>query len=198
MSWADEQVLVVPTTVFHELGLFQGLSRDLARYEPLFRADVARFLPRALAEDDPSYKQLIPYVVLRHGGQIFHYRRGSKGTESRLHALRSIGVGGHINPIDGRDFDGIYRAALLRELGEEVELPPGPPELEPLGLINDDATAVGRVHLGVVHVLTLSAPTVRSREAALADAGFATPGELRRDRDRFESWSQFVLDGLAD
>jgi len=117
-------------------------------------------------------------VVLRAGDRIFHYRRGKKGTEQRLHALRSIGVGGHINPVDGPLFDGVYSAALVRELNEEVELPPGPPRLEPLGLINDDSTPVGQVHLGVVHVLHLDAPNVRPREAALAGTGFATPAEL--------------------
>jgi predicted NUDIX family phosphoesterase len=191
----DEQVLVVPTAAFHEIGLFQGLCRDVARYEPLFR--LGRFLPRARAEDDPNFKQLIPYVVLRHQGRIFRYRRGSKGTEARLHALRSIGVGGHINPADGKDFDGMYHAAMLRELREEVELPAGPQRLEPLGLINDDSVPVGRVHLGVVHLLELTTPDVRSREAALAEAGFASLVELVADRDAFETWSRFVIDELA-
>jgi predicted NUDIX family phosphoesterase len=193
----NEYVLVVPTKMFHELGLFQGLSADLARYEPLFAANAAHFMPRAQAEDDPSFKQLIPYVVLRAGERIFHYRRGKKGTEQRLHALRSIGVGGHINPVDGAHFDGVYSAALLRELNEEVELPPGPPRLEPLGLINDDSTPVGQVHLGVVHVLHLETPTVKPREAALAGSGFASPAELWNDRGAFETWSQFVLESIV-
>lgn len=194
----DEQVLVVPTARFHELGLFQGLAGDLGRYEPLFARGVAHFMPRARAEDDPAFKQLIPYVVLRHGESLFHYRRGKKGTETRLHALRSIGVGGHINPVDqGEDFDGVYAAALLRELHEEVILPPGPPRLTPLGLINDDSTPVGQVHLGVVHILDLDAADVRPREAALSGCGFSPIGELSADRDSFETWSRFVLERLA-
>jgi predicted NUDIX family phosphoesterase len=191
----DEQVLVVPTEAFRELGYFEGLCRDVARYESMFR--LGRFMPRAQAEEDPTFKQLIPYVVLRHRGRIFHYRRGSKGTEARLHALRSVGVGGHINPVDGHDFDGIYRAAMLRELREEVELPPGSPRLEPLGLINDDSVPVGRVHLGVVHLLELASAEVQSREAALADSGFAEVEALHAERDEFETWSRFVLDELA-
>lgn len=193
----EEHVLVVPTSLLRELGMFQGISLELPRYERLFSADVAHFMPRARAEDDPNFKQLIPYVVLRSGDQIFHYRRGKKGSEARLHALRSIGVGGHINPVDEQgNFDGVFSAALLRELNEEVELPPGPPRLTPLGLINDDSTPVGQVHLGVVHVLDLSAPVVRAREAALAGAGFDTPAELWKDRDAFETWSRFTLERL--
>jgi predicted NUDIX family phosphoesterase len=193
---SDEAVLVVPTPKFHELGRFQGLSSDFARYEPLFAPNAAHFMPRARAEEDPSFKQLIPYVVLRCGDRIFHYRRGSKGTEQRLHALRSIGVGGHINPVDGAGFDGVYSAAMMRELNEEVALPPGPPRLTPLGLINDDTTPVGQVHLGVVHLWDLDVPEVTPREAALAGAGFATVGELWSDRQSFETWSQFVLERL--
>ena len=74
----EELVLVVPTKLFHELGLFQGLSRDLGRYEPLFAANAAHFMPRAQAEDDPSFKQLIPYVVLRAGDQIFHLKQADE------------------------------------------------------------------------------------------------------------------------
>src|ERR1700722_9574637 len=97
----EEQVLVIPTRIFHEAGLFQGLSRDVARYQPAL-LDPAHFsfLPRSLAENDPSYKQLIPYVVLKYRDQIFHYRRGQGAGEKRLRALRSIGIGGHINPSD--------------------------------------------------------------------------------------------------
>lgn len=194
----EEYVLVVPTKLFHALGLFQGLSSDLARYESLFAAGVADFMPRAKAEDDPSFKQLIPYVVLRYGDQIFHYRRGKKGTEQRLHAMRSVGVGGHINPVDGSHFDGVYSAALLRELNEEVELPPGPPRLTPLGLINDDSTPVGQVHLGVVHILDLDTPNVRPREDALAGTGFDSVPNLANDRGSFETWSRFVLERLIN
>lgn len=193
----EELVLVVPTKLLRDLGLFQGLSTDWKRYDPLFAADAAHFMPRAQAEEDPEFKQFIPYVVLRCGRQIFHYRRGKKGTETRLHALRSIGVGGHINPVDGSGFDGFFVSALLRELNEEVALPPGPPRLSPLGLINDDSTPVGQVHLGVVHILDLDSPSVTPREAALAGAGFDLVENLWNERDAFETWSRFVLERLA-
>ena len=41
-----------------------------------------------------------------------------------------------------------------------------------VGLINDDSTPVGSVHLGVVHVLELERPEVRPREDGLAEAEF--------------------------
>src|SRR4051794_40076126 len=111
-----EQVLVVPTAVFHRLGRFQGFSPEVQRYLPaLLQPEQLRYLPRPEAENDPSFKQLIPYVVLRCGDQLFHYRRGRAGSEARLRTLRSLGVGGHINPGDGSQPDA-YRAGLEREI----------------------------------------------------------------------------------
>lgn len=187
-----EQVLVVTAEHFRRLGDVHGLR-------PVTAADLAllldpahlSFRPRDAVETDPSFQQLIPYVVLRCGGRLFHYRRGSAGTEARLRALRSVGVGGHVNPVDAAAAD-VYRAGLLRELAEEVEV--GSPFTERcLGLIHDDRTPVGRVHVGVVHLFDLAAPDVTPREAGLTDAGFAPLGELRRQAGEFETWSQFVL-----
>src|SRR5262249_31186008 len=150
-----------------------------------------RFLPRAEAEEDPSFKQLIPYLVLRHGGQVFYYRRRGGG-ESRLLRKRSIGLGGHVTDADGPVAEA-YRAGLLRELTEEVELAGGYRE-RCVGLINDDGTPVGQVHLGIVHVLDLDGDGVCLREEALAEAGFATVAELRADLAAFETWSRFLLE----
>jgi predicted NUDIX family phosphoesterase len=193
---SDELVLSVPRAVLEACGPFHGFTADTARYLPRLLGPAAlRFLPRRQAEDDPSFKQLIPYVVLRCGGLVFHYRRGRAGTEARLRALRSIGVGGHVCADDG-DAATAYRAGLLRELAEEVEIEPGWRE-RCVGLINDDRTPVGSVHLGIVHVLDLASPRARRREAALEGDGFAPLDALRRDRAAFETWSQFLLDGDA-
>jgi predicted NUDIX family phosphoesterase len=191
----SERVLVVPTAALREAGLFQGLSDRVDHYLPrLLRPELLRYLPRDVAEDDPTHKQLIPYVVLRHAGRVFHYLRGAGGGEKRLHARRSIGIGGHIAADDGAVEDGAYRNGMLRELAEEVEIA-GPYSERCVGLINDDSTPVGQVHLGIVHVLDLAEPRVASREAALAEGGFAPLAELRRDREAFETWSRFLLEG---
>lgn len=188
-----EQVLVVPTAVFHRAGLFQGFCAEVERYLPLLLDPVQlRYLPRPEAENDPSFKQLIPYVVLRHGGHIFHYTRGASGGEARLRAKRSVGVGGHICATDaGPD---VYRAGMLREVEEEIYLETTYRE-RCLGLINDDRTPVGQVHLGIVHLFDLTEARVRHREEGLTQAGFAPLGELVAQRDQFETWSQFLFDG---
>jgi predicted NUDIX family phosphoesterase len=191
-----EQVLVIPTMEFHKLGVFQGFRGNVAAYLPgLLDSAKLSYLPRGLAEHDPSFKQLIPYIVLRWRDQVFHYRRGAGGTETRLRALRSIGVGGHICAEDITDTGDPYRTGLLRELAEEVDVRSAFTE-RVVGLINDDSTPVGQVHLGVVHVLELAEPNVSRREQAIAESGFAPLAELRRDQEQFETWSQLLLDEL--
>jgi predicted NUDIX family phosphoesterase len=192
-------VLVVPTAVFHAAGVFQGFSPAADHYLPrLLDPAHLSYRPRAEVETDPSFKQLVPYVVLRWRDQAFHYTRGKRATETRLQALRSLGVGGHISSDDAGLFGPAYREAMFREVAEEVYLE-SPYEERCLGLINDDSTAVGRVHLGIVHVFTLAEPKARRREQALTRAGFAPLAELRRQRDEFETWSQFLLEeGVLD
>src|SRR5947209_4472505 len=196
-AFPDEQVLVVPAARLEELGPFHGFTADVVRYLPaLLDPAHLQFRPRAEVEDDPSWKQLIPYVVLRHGDRLFHYTRGRQATEARLHALRSVGVGGHVSETDAAGAADPYRTGMRRELGEEVEIF-GPFTEKLLGLIHDDRTPVGAVHLGIVHVLTLTSEAVRPREAGLAGAGFAPLAELWAGRAAFETWSQFVLEALA-
>jgi predicted NUDIX family phosphoesterase len=194
-SGKEERVLAVPAEALHRAGAFHGFTDRVDHYLPVvLDPALLRFLPRAEAEEDPSFKQLIPYLVLRHGGRLFHYRRRGGG-EARLLARRSIGLGGHVTDADGPPAEA-YRAGLLRELAEEVSLAGGYRE-RCVGLINDDSTPVGRVHLGIVHVLDLEEAGVRCREEALAEAGFATVDELRADVAAFETWSRFLLEGPA-
>jgi predicted NUDIX family phosphoesterase len=191
-----ERVLVVPTAIFSEAGLFQGFSPRVEHYlSRLLDPRHLSYRARAEAESDPSYKQIVPYVVLRWGDQVFHYTRGKRATETRLQALRSIGVGGHISAEDNSLFDSPYREAMFREVAEEVYLESAYTE-RCIGLINDDSTPVGQVHLGIVHVFELAEPKVQKREQALTRAGFASIGELCLQRDEFETWSQIALDAI--
>jgi predicted NUDIX family phosphoesterase len=189
------RVLVVPGAELDRLGRFQGFSPDADRYlDALLRPGLGEFRPRAEVEDDPSYKQLIPYVVFRCGESVFCYTRGTSQGEARLHRLRSLGVGGHVDEpdADGRATRDAYDVALRREIDEEVELG-SPGVLRQVGLINDDSTPVGSVHLGVVHVYDVERPEVRPREGGLAECGFAPLGELAGRIGEFETWSQIVL-----
>lgn len=198
-----EQVLVVPTELFHSLGHFQGFSSDTERYlDELLNPARTSYRPRGEMEDDPSYKQLIPYVIIRHEDEngapsVFEYTRGKGQGEKRLHAKRSIGVGGHISSDDEAADSSLhpYEEGMRRELDEEVIIE-APYTLRCVGLINDDETPVGRVHLGVVHVLDVERPEVRRREEEILACGFRPVGELLSDLDGFETWSQICLQAL--
>jgi predicted NUDIX family phosphoesterase len=193
----DERVLVIPTERFRAAGYFHGFRAA----DPDYRAAVLdpaafQFRPRAEVETDPGFKQLIPYVVLKCGDQLFHYRRGASGTEARLRALRSVGIGGHISEEDAAGGTDPYLTGMHREVREEVWIESSWEE-SLLGFINDDRTPVGSVHLGVVHLFELARPDARSRENALAEDGFAPLAELSARADEFETWSQFVLAELT-
>lgn len=193
---SSERVLVVPSSELDRLGRFQGFRADAERYLlALLTPELMDFRPRSEVEDDPSWKQIIPYVVIRSRGSVFCYTRGTSRGETRLHRLRSLGVGGHVAEADSSGRSGLdaYDSAMRRELGEEVDIR-SPGVMSLAGLINDDSTPVGSVHLGVVHIYDLANPQASSREDGLVDAEFAPIAELAEIRDEFETWSRFCID----
>ncbi len=200
----DEKVLVVERKVIEQAGMFHGLMFDVDRYlKNIFVPGVPRFLPRSQVEKDPSYKQLIPYVIMTHNGRYLSYVRGKKAGETRLLGLRSIGIGGHINPIDADNsplfahvFDN-YLAAVEREVAEEVAVETAHTD-RIVALLNDDSNEVGRVHLGVVHYWQLDAPKVNKREQMITQMTFMTPAELQQVADTLETWSSLCLPHLAE
>ena len=199
VSQQVEHVLVVPTLLFRELGYFQGFCTDVEAYLRHLLLDPAyiSFRPRDQMENDPSFKQLIPYCLFRHCDQLYNYKRGKAQGEGRLHSLRSIGVGGHISSQDQNLFGSVYLEAMHREIGEEVFLETTYQDTC-VGLLNDDETEVGKVHLGIVHIFDLDSPKVRPREKSMLQAGFASTADLLRDADQFETWSKLCLTHLFD
>ncbi len=197
---AEETVLVFPRQLLVELGDFQGIQLEASRYvNAILDGGQTRFMPRSQAEENPEFKQIIPYVLIRQGECWLHYVRGKASGEKRLVAKGSIGVGGHINPEDqslfdsGRDF---YNRAVQRELHEELRTD-GEFRTRIVALLNDDSTPVGQVHLGVVHVCELSDENVSRGEASLTELRFLPLQELRNRREQLETWSQFCLDHLG-
>lgn len=202
-KYAGEQVLVVPRALLDELGAFEGMRTEGLDAAVSRLLDPANhfFMDRAAAEEDPSHKQLIPYCIFRCGNRILHYTRGKAGGEARLHAKISVGVGGHVNPIDtgdGRTGPEAYHAAVTREIEEELHLPEEH-EHRIIGLLNDESNPVGQVHLGIVHLVDLKSDAVSSREDALTDLGFTPLADLNGDWfGRLETWSQFCIRHLSE
>jgi predicted NUDIX family phosphoesterase len=212
---AEEQILVIPTSLFHDLGYFQGFSTDVDRYLPrLVEGDHIQYRPRGEMEEDPSFKQLIPYMLFRWTDDngtvhLFEYQRGNGQGERRLHAKRSVGIGGHISTLDAnvvdslressqlaqRDGYNVYREGMRRELDEEISLETEYTE-QIAGLINDDETPVGRVHLGVVHLCDVEQPRIEPREADIVGGQFRPVSEILARLDEFESWSEIAVRAL--
>jgi len=184
----DERVLVVPRDRIMDAAGWRGIrGPGAARYLAVIAAE-GRFASRAAMESDPRFKQVIPYLVLRDRGRFFLMRRTRAGGDERLHQRFSIGVGGHLNPGD-RDLAG----GLAREWAEEL-VADFVPEFHLLGVLNDDETEVGRVHLGVVYTAEAAGRAVSVRETHKLEGGFAEPATVRAVYDRLETWSQLVLD----
>jgi len=200
----EEQVLVVERKVVEQAGMFQGLNFDVERYlRELFVPGVACFMSRAQAESDSDYKQLIPYVIMTYGGKYLSYMRGKRAGERRLVGNRSIGIGGHINPVDNKvplfdsDCRELYRCAVEREVAEEVTVEARHTD-HIAALLNDDSNEVGQVHLGIVHCWTLDSPSVSKQEQMIAQMAFMSRDELEEVRDTLETWSMLCLDNLKE
>jgi predicted NUDIX family phosphoesterase len=201
---AEEMVLVVKREVIEELGMFHGLEFNIQPYlDRLFAPNTLTFMPRSKAETNPDYKQLIPYVLMETEGKYLSYVRGKRAGEKRLVGNRSMGIGGHINPIDdeiplfGTDYKEVYETAVQREIEEEVNVQANATD-RIVALLNDDTNEVGKVHLGVVHLWTLDSEDVTRKEQMITQMGFSAVDELTEMRDNMETWSQLCFDAIAD
>ena len=189
-----ERVMVVERAAI--AGFLNHHDFNLIRTDLEAVLDVIRsehfFVPRPEAEVSPQYKQIIPYVVIRHSDAYFLLQRTAKQTESRLHHKLSLGIGGHINPDTPDILDG-----LRKELEEEVHVD-SQYELTFVGILNDDTTDVSRVHLGVVYLLEPAEPRVTIRETEKMTGSWVSRADLASRRSAMETWSQVVFDQFIE
>jgi predicted NUDIX family phosphoesterase len=185
-----EQVMVVERERLAPYLVERGLVRE--QLDEILDAitDGHFFIDRPTAEASPQYKQIIPYVVIRHAERYFLLQRTPRQTEARLHNKLSIGVGGHINPDTPDLLDGLHK-----ELEEEVHVA-GDYDLTFAGILNDDTTEVGTVHLGAVFLLESHDPNVTVRETEKMTGRWAGVAELREVYATLETWSQIVFDAM--
>ncbi len=199
MNPPEENILVIKRSLFDQLGSFQRLNFEPRKYlDAILSRGNNFFLPRARAENDPTHKQIIPYALIAFENRVLYYVRGKKAGEQRLVAKGSIGIGGHMNEGDESLFaldEAAYRAGVEREVSEEIKIDTKFDD-RIVALLNDDATEVGQVHLGIVHVFKLVEPKVEKREAVITNLAFLTKAELVARRESLESWSQICVDSL--
>ena len=186
----EERVFVVPRASIADRAAWYGIrTDDLDVFVEALERD-GRYEPRPQMEVDPSFKQVIPYLVLRDGERYFLMRRTRAGVDVRLHDRYSIGVGGHLNPGDGGVIGGLRRE-WQEELVADFE-----PEFRLVGLLNDDTTEVGAVHLGAVYVADAAGRPVAIRETDKLSGSFAEPHEVAAVADKLETWSRLCFEFL--
>ncbi len=190
-----EQVWVVPRETAFSDGAWRGI-RDQGVEEAVARFErMGHFRPRQDVEEDPAFQQIATYIVFRHAGRYFLTKRLKASTERRLHHLYSLGVGGHINPPDAVRADPIHDG-LWREWQEEIEYP-GRVAHRLVGLIKDDSTPVGQVHLGLFFLLEGDRYEIGIRETGKLQGALLSLEEMRAYYLDMESWSQLVYDYLV-
>lgn len=187
----NEFVMVIKTSLLDELGAFQGLNFEIENYlERIYSEHF--FINRKDAENDYSYKQIIPYVILNYNKMIVSYMRGKLTGEKRLKNKYSIGIGGHVTLDDQNLFNTPLYEARHREIREEVVIKTNFTE-RAVALINDDSNNVGRVHLGIVYVFELEEPNVNKKEKSINKLEFVLKDTLKKNILKYESWSQICI-----
>lgn len=188
-----EHILVVkrkhllPTDAWHGL-----VPVDFAHYLAIIQQH-KEFLPRWAMETDPTYKQIIPYLIFEHDNAYFLMQRKTTASETRLQNKYTLGIGGHIRQEDIKDGSSIFDFAE-REFHEEVAYS-GNLTVEPLGILNDDTNDVGQVHIGFVFLLHGDSADIRVK-SELKNGQLITFDELSAYFSAMESWSQFVVEYL--
>jgi len=192
----EEYVLTFPASLLRDIGHFQGLNFDIHKYLKTIEKE-HRFLRRADIEEDPNYKQLIPYVILHHNKKIFSYRRGMLLSEKRLFHNYSIGIGGHISVNDPNLFTTSYEEGMRREVKEEIYIDTDY-DSKTVALLNDDSNDVGKVHFGIIHIFDLIKPKVRKRERSINEPQFMSLDDLQNNIEQYESWSQICIQNIYE
>lgn len=194
-----EDILVVPRTVLAEHDLLtQGFSqsetaRNVTLIENLIRTH-GQFAPRDRMEIDEDYKQIIPYFIFAYDDKLFLMQRSGKANETRLASKYTLGIGGHVRQRDLQEGD--IAQWGKREFAEEVYYD-GNLSITPLGVLNDDSNAVGRVHIGVVYLLRGDSPNISIR-SELQGGELLTLAQCAQKHESMETWSALVFNQLSD
>jgi len=194
----EELVFAFPTDelwkllTYNKRGLIRGNSEILKTL-----VQNGLFLRRSELEEDPSFKQIIPYAIISNSDSFYIFRRTSGQTEKRLHNKFSLGVGGHMNPYNSVESKEQYLTdELKREIFEEVKLLNGCliEDIEFIGFINDDTIPVGRVHIGLLFNIHVSNKEVYINETDKMTAEWVEKPRLAEFYEEMETWSGITFD----
>ena len=163
MNKDDEKVLVVPADIIFAKGKWRGLKKNNLDYYLDLIKNNYQFKRRGDVETDPSWQQIIPYIVFSYNNTFFVYKYLGGAGEPRLHDTYQIGVAGHINQFDG-DKETILETGMMREWNEEVDYRGNFLEKKLVGILNDESGDVEKVHLGLVYRFIGDSPDITIKE----------------------------------
>ena len=203
MNKNDEMVMGVSTSALFQGGhYFTGFRPWGPQTTPILDniLNQAEFRSRGACENDPSFKQIIPYCIVSSGNKIFVYRRENGGGESRLFSKGSIGIGGHINPYPKMlNTSLILTRSIYRELREELNfsLPLVDFHLIPEGMLNIDVGSVNKVHFALVYKVVFPPQTeITVREKDTLKGSLMSVREVLAAELEWETWSKIILDNF--
>lgn len=195
-KYGDEKVYVVHRSELEYLKEgFNPYDKDT------YKKMITKSFPilRTSAEYNPKFRQVVPYIVLRHGKSLFATTRLKNSGEARLVDDITIAVGGHINPVDNMEPGNIISNCVIRELTEELKIQPNTQmNSKIIGFINDNSNEVSQDHVGAVVLIDVSIPNIKVRENDKLTGGFMNVEEIKKSYDKLESWSQIVFDVLYE
>lgn len=191
----NEKVLVFPEEVLATIPVVNGFSSAAKLFAHKILAwSSLSFLEREKAEEDPRFKQVIPYIVFRHQGKVLRYTRTKAGGDSRLHSKDSIGIGGHVNDGDGPTPYVAYMGGIRREIDEEIVAKIDFNTVQLIGCVYDPSTPIGSVHFGMVYIAEVINPEVSSKDPAISDLRWMSREELYDSYESLEDWSKHIVD----
>lgn len=203
MKKYNEDILVFPVEAIKPQWFEGYCPYPKQCFDLIFVPGITFFLDRNVAEDDPTYKQIIPYVTIRCGDRYLSVRRSKKINEGRLAGKRSVGIGGHVNTDDvGGKIDGdpflIFQRGLLREIEEELDFKGKTiPQWVLYGAINTTDGGVGSVHFGIHYLIDVeSEDSFIVQDDGLIEHRWLTLDELLAEKDEYEAWSQIVIENI--
>lgn len=199
MSKFDEQILVVSREELfsNEENAFNGfLGNDNESVAEIVKSfSNIQVKRRGDMEEDPTYKQLIGYALVRDmkTKELLVYTRLTGGGESRLHGKSSVGVGGHMNLVENKTIEESIKINVSRELEEEigVSFESNLEDIKFIGLINDDTNEVGKVHLGLVYEVYVNKEEIKNIEDDSLEIQWLS-SSLAKELNSYESWSDYL------
>lgn len=193
-----ERILAVRAELVTSMNIPEGISL----YSPSTMNEYIKHLgegliieDRDLLEGNPTYRQIIPYVLLSYQGVYFSAVRTKAGGDSRLHGKRILGFGGHANWMEtlSNSLASQLQINALRELEEELVIKDSI-DIVFSGFINNLSTPVDKDHIGIYIRAELNSPMVYINETSvLVDSGFLTKESIQVDYDSLENWSKLVF-----